>query len=311
MDIARGRIVRGGLEVPLKPKAFRLLVHLLQERDRLVYKEELIGLFWTETAVTDALAQCIARLRRALGDDPRKPVYLKTVPRMGYRFVGPVQEILPETVQADCLGFRRYLDCRIFGRPAFFAKPSLYRRPAAVPAKRVVTILPFGNRSGQSKLDWMREGLPDMLATIVSRSKSLDVVSHEQVFASHPKGQNRGIAADLERARRMQAQAAVTGSLSKLGNSMRVDVRIYDTHTGALLGAEGVSADRQDKIFPQIDLLAGRLVRRLAPLSPDQDGRELALLRTDNLEAYRYYSLGSRRPKQRKLPRPSPCLKRP
>src|ERR1700737_554063 len=86
VDTTRGCIVRGGREVPLKPKAFRVLVHLLKERDRLVAKEELMDLFWTGTAVTDdALTQCIVRLRRALGDDPRNPAYLKTVPKMGYR----------------------------------------------------------------------------------------------------------------------------------------------------------------------------------------------------------------------------------
>ena len=96
VDSGRGCILRDGQEVPLKPKAFRVLVHLLKERHRLVSKEELLELFWTDTAVTDeALTQCIARLRRVLGDDPKNPTYLKTIPRMGYRFVGEVQEILP------------------------------------------------------------------------------------------------------------------------------------------------------------------------------------------------------------------------
>ncbi len=94
VDLTQARILRNDEEIPLNPKAFRVLVHLLKERNRLVSKEELLALYWPDTAVSDeALTQCIARLRRALGDDPRNPTFLKTVPRMGYRFVGPVEEI--------------------------------------------------------------------------------------------------------------------------------------------------------------------------------------------------------------------------
>ena len=96
VDTLGARLLRNGQEVPITPKAYRVLLHLLRERNRLVSKEELIGLFWADTAVNDeALTQCIARLRRALGDDPRNPTYLKTVARMGYRFVGPVEEVAP------------------------------------------------------------------------------------------------------------------------------------------------------------------------------------------------------------------------
>ena len=100
IDTVRGCVLRDGQEVPLNAKAFRVLVHFLQERNRLVTKEELLELFWTGTAVSDdAITQCIARLRRVLGDDRRESVYLKTVPRRGYRFVGSVQEIDPDAVQ--------------------------------------------------------------------------------------------------------------------------------------------------------------------------------------------------------------------
>lgn len=298
VDTARGCIVRAGYEVAIKPKAFRVLVHLLKERDRLVTKEELLDLFWSGTAVTDdALTQCIARLRRALSDDPRNPTYLKTVPRMGYRFVGPVEEIFPETVASlepvpdpvsrqpppPALRVRRIgwvlvgvLAAGSLGAGAFWTTASLYRPPPGVHDKRVIAILPFENRSGQNDLDWLREGLPDMLATTFSRSKSLDVLSRGQVYAHGQQG----------------AHATVSGSFSKLGSSMRVDVRIYDTHTGAVLGTDDITVDQQDRILTQVDFLAARLAARLGPQTPNQDRRGLASLMTSNLEAYRYYSLG-------------------
>ena len=57
-----------------------------------------MDLFWTGTAATDdALTQCIARQRRALGEDKRNPAYLKTVSRIGYRFVDPMEEVFGES----------------------------------------------------------------------------------------------------------------------------------------------------------------------------------------------------------------------
>src|SRR5258708_38207404 len=100
VDVLRGCLRRDSQEIRLKPKPFRLLVHLIQQRDRLVTKGEIMDLLWKDTAVTDdALTQWIVEVRRALGDNPRDPVYLKTVPRMGFRFVGPV-EVESEAVQA-------------------------------------------------------------------------------------------------------------------------------------------------------------------------------------------------------------------
>src|SRR5207302_10313056 len=79
------------------------------------------------------------------------------------------------------------------GAAAFWTATSLYRPPPAVQGKRVLAILPFENRSGQSELDWLREGLPDMLATTFSRSKSLDVLSREQVYVHRKRAEDSGV----------------------------------------------------------------------------------------------------------------------
>jgi DNA-binding winged helix-turn-helix (wHTH) protein len=94
VDPSRGCVRRAGREVHIKPKSFHILVYFLTQRDRLVTKEELMAQFWKDTVVTDdALTQCIGEVRRALGDNSRDPVYLKTVPKRGYRFLGDVHEV--------------------------------------------------------------------------------------------------------------------------------------------------------------------------------------------------------------------------
>lgn len=82
----------GGRAVSVEPKVFHLLVFLIEHRDRLVEKGELLDALWPGTFVTEnALTREVAKLRRALGENARSPQYIRTVHTRGYRFVGPVR----------------------------------------------------------------------------------------------------------------------------------------------------------------------------------------------------------------------------
>ncbi len=97
VDTRLGCLRRAGGEQHLRQKSFQVLVYLLENRDRLVTKNELIDTIWRETAVTDGvLVQCIKEIRHTLGDDHNLPLYIKTVPKAGYRFIGKISE-LPES----------------------------------------------------------------------------------------------------------------------------------------------------------------------------------------------------------------------
>jgi adenylate cyclase len=86
LDLARGSLHSGDLEIPLRPKTWAVLRFLAENPDRLVSKEELLEAVWPGLIVTDdTLVQSIGELRRALGDDGAKLIV--TVPRRGYRFV--------------------------------------------------------------------------------------------------------------------------------------------------------------------------------------------------------------------------------
>src|SRR5439155_7925561 len=92
VDVASFRVERGGRAVPLEPKAFDLLVLLLERQGRLVTKQEILDSVWRQTAVTDnALTRIVANLRKALGDDARDSKYIETIPTRGYRWLLPVQ----------------------------------------------------------------------------------------------------------------------------------------------------------------------------------------------------------------------------
>jgi DNA-binding winged helix-turn-helix (wHTH) protein/Tol biopolymer transport system component len=85
-------LVKADQALTVEPKAFRVLLFLLRNPQRLVSKEELLNAVWGEVAVGDgSLTRCIWLLRNALGDDTRSPRYIETVATVGYRFVGKVE----------------------------------------------------------------------------------------------------------------------------------------------------------------------------------------------------------------------------
>ncbi len=89
---------RGQEVVALRAKTFDLLVYLVDRRDRIVTKEELLTELWPDTAVTmDAVVQSVLDLRRALGDSARSPQFIKTVSKVGYQFIAEVAYAAPST----------------------------------------------------------------------------------------------------------------------------------------------------------------------------------------------------------------------
>ena len=94
---SRRVLLRSGREVPLIPRYFDLLVLLLERRAEAVHRREIFDAVWSDVVVSDgALSQAVRTLRRALGDDPREPVFIRTVSRHGYRFVFPKVDAQPD-----------------------------------------------------------------------------------------------------------------------------------------------------------------------------------------------------------------------
>src|SRR6185369_16391110 len=84
VDTLQGCIRKNGTEVHLRHKTFQVLIYLLEQRHRLVTKEELWENVWPDVAVTDdALSKCVADIRKALGDNAREQRLLKTVSKSG------------------------------------------------------------------------------------------------------------------------------------------------------------------------------------------------------------------------------------
>ncbi len=90
LDPAEARLRRDGRDLPLRPKAFELLRVLAARAGQLVTKDELLDAVWGTRFVTEGVIKTtVGELRDALGDDPKRPRWIETVPRRGYRFAAP------------------------------------------------------------------------------------------------------------------------------------------------------------------------------------------------------------------------------
>jgi tetratricopeptide (TPR) repeat protein/DNA-binding winged helix-turn-helix (wHTH) protein len=353
VDPAQGCLRRGGEELHLRQQTFQVMIYLLENRGRLVTKEELLANIWKETAVTDdALVQCVMDIRRAIGDDSRRPIFIKTLPKVGYRFVSPVEEhwsqpettieipltpneatsmadgteevsrnhdklspavplVLPPatrpriiTRRVALIGVAVILVAAIIYSAAYLrqklagnAKPVTEVSLPQVPGKKPVAVMYFDNQSGSRDLDWLREGLADMIITDLSRSEKLSLLSRQQLHLlleriGHNENEKIRLDEALDVARRSQAKIVVLGSFARLGEQIRIDVQLHDARDGQLLTAERLVVEYPAQLLTQVDLLSFKIASYLGAPAEQEESAGLTSVMTDNLAAYRYYTLG-------------------
>src|SRR5216683_7539826 len=97
LDVTERLLLHEGTPLALPPKAFDILLALVQQSGHVLEKRELIEIVWPDTFIEENnLTQYISALRRALGDDRRGQHYIETVARRGYRFLAPVRQVRDE-----------------------------------------------------------------------------------------------------------------------------------------------------------------------------------------------------------------------
>jgi tetratricopeptide (TPR) repeat protein len=350
VDPAQGCLRRNGEELSVRQKSLQALLYLIEQRHRLVTKDELIERVWEGMAVSDAaLVQLIKEIRDCLGDDHRHPRFIKTVPKGGYRFIAPVQELYLELSSAIEIERHESVEIEyeeeISDDPALNGDvgarlvesispvPLLTRRrlvlvsaAAAIllftgvattylltrsarssphaevtlptrPGRKAVAVMYFDNQSRSPDLDWMREGLADLLITNLSRSKGLNVLSRQQLHLLVERSGHSGtevikLNEAMGIASKSRAEVIVLGSYVRLGEKIRIDVQLHNAQTGQPLASESTEADKAQDILAQLDLLSLKLASHLGAgpeLRPS--GTMVGAPLTTNLEAYRNYSL--------------------
>ena len=116
LDVSERTLLKDGEQTYLTPRTFDTLLALVNHHGELLEKERLVGLIWPGGVVSDnALTRCIKEVRTALGDEAGKPRFVETVPRVGYRFIAPVEalETMGEAARPPVMVRRWAVGCRV------------------------------------------------------------------------------------------------------------------------------------------------------------------------------------------------------
>ena len=266
LDTARRELRHGGTQIALEPQVFDLLVYLLQNRERVVGKDDLLASVWGGRIVSDAtLDSRVAAARRAVGDSGAAQTLIRTFARKGVRFVGEVRE---EGKQAA-------LAPEMAGEPGQAA--------LALPGKPSIAVLPFTNLSGDPEQEYFVDGMVEEIITALSRIRWLFVIARNSSFTY------KGQAADVRRVgRELGVRYVLEGSVRRGGNRVRIAAQLIETETGAHLWADRFDGSLED-VFDLQDKVATSVAGVIEPALRAAETARSASRRTSDLSAYDLY----------------------
>src|SRR5271163_2989153 len=195
LDVAAGILFRGAEPVALGHRAIALLQVLVEGAGNPISKDSLIESAWPGLAIEENnLAVQISALRRVFAEEPGGDSWIETLPRRGYRYVGPVAVKERENQGAS-------------GN----AQPAL-----ALPDKPSIAVLPFQNMSGDPEQEYFADGMVEDITTALSRFNGLFVIARNSAFTY------KGRAVDVRQVgRELGVRYVLEGSVRRAGGRVR------------------------------------------------------------------------------------------
>jgi adenylate cyclase len=307
------QISRGDEIIRLEPKVMELLTFLGAHPGEVVSREALLVALWPGIIVgDDSLTQSVIKLRKALGDDPRKPAYIQTIPKRGYRLLAPVShEDTPTSGGHTMVGTdrnaRRPLPMRLrrglvalalaggavvtllavwlmwtgTNRFSGFGEKSM-----PVSDLPSLVVLPFVNLSNDPAQDYFSDGITGDLTTSLSHLGSLWVIAPYTALSY--KGLTTK-ASDV--AEDLGVRYVIAGGVQKLGTRLYVNVQLADARSKSQLWSQRFDRETGD-MFAIQDEIVHRIVAVLGVSLSDQERKRLDHRYTNNIEAYDLYLRG-------------------
>jgi DNA-binding winged helix-turn-helix (wHTH) protein/tetratricopeptide (TPR) repeat protein len=313
--------------IPLRFKVFDTLRVLVENAGRLVTKQELLDAVWPDAAVEENnLNHNVSVLRKVLGEKATGQQYIETVPRLGYRFVAPVE--LAE--QRDAASPVSTLEERVDTDPTF-ADPSRLTRvrwplvlsiviAASIAAgaawfylvgrdtsgnrvvlagKDSVLIADFVNTTGDGVFDGT---LRQAVAVQLGQTPFLNIVSDERVretlrYMERPPDERvtRDLARDI--AQRQGTDAILVGSIASLGSHYVITLETVSAAAGDTIAREQVEADSRERVLTKLGEATMSLRQKLGESlgSIERFSAPIEQATTPSLDAFKAYDLGRRK----------------
>ena len=299
-----GQISRDGQTARLELRTMRLLLCLAEHAGEVVSIDDLVTHVWSGVAVSpDSVYQAVASLRRILGDDPRQPTYIATVPRLGYRMVamvtpGPEVSAAPSAgqegsaPQAESNGGATLLAntppghpnlrntfawvsavalCIALGMIFLFhgkaANNDHLAPPSTLPGpQKSVAVLPFLDLTESMKEEEFADGMTEELIDKISKLSGFRVPPPTSSFFY--KGKKIPV---VDIAHALNVAYVLDGSVRKSGPRLRVDARLIRADNGYVVWAESYDRPFDDILMVQDDI-AGEVTKALkASIDPRPD----------------------------------------
>jgi TolB-like protein/DNA-binding winged helix-turn-helix (wHTH) protein/Tfp pilus assembly protein PilF len=286
LDLRAGELRRHGVKLRLRGQPLHVLEILLERAGEVVTREELQSQIWSADTFVDfdhSLHNAIARIREVLGDSAEKPRYIETLPRRGYRYIGPLED---EDVDAPALaapveaaqgpaGFNEGREKSLLARRvlvlvalvtlglAGWTTWRFVRGKAAVSPIRSIAVLPLSNLSGDPSEEYFADGMTDQLITDLAKIGSLRVISRTSVMQY--KGTRKSLP---EIARELKVDAIVEGSVIRSGERVRVTAQMLRGPTDQHMWADTYDRNRGDilKLQSEVaDAIAGQVRAQITP----------------------------------------------
>jgi TolB-like protein/Tfp pilus assembly protein PilF len=243
LDTDTRELSRENMPVSLEPQVFDLVVHLMENRDRVVSKEELIAKIWHGRHVAEStLTSRINAARKAVGDSGSEQALIRTIARKGFRFVGTVQTGRHGAASAEPVATPREPEMQ----------PALTDRPG-------IAVLPFINMSGDRAQEYFSDGISEDIITALSKLRWFFVIARNSSFVY--KGRSVHI---NEIAREFGVRYVVEGSVRRSGDQVRISAQLNDVTTGSHLWAERYDRSIED-VFAVQDEITEAIVAAVEP----------------------------------------------
>ncbi|MBV8036619.1 winged helix-turn-helix domain-containing protein [Roseateles sp.] len=239
LDLRRGSLSRGDVDIPLRPKSFDLLTLLVRDAGRLQSKQDLMDALWPDVVVTDdSLTRCVSDVRAALGE--AGPRMLQTVARRGYRFVEPVQALPAEADAGRPARWRRHWSLAAAATLLLAAAGAAWwARPA--PPRLSVLVLPFATLDAPADTAFLGDVLASDLTGALTRLRGTSVIAAASARTL------RGRPWDpLALGREWGVRHVLSGSIARSGAGWRISAQLVDTGSGASLWADRFDIDGRD-----------------------------------------------------------------
>jgi TolB-like protein/Tfp pilus assembly protein PilF len=248
LDTDRRELRRGLEPISIEPQVFDLLVYLLQNRERVVSKDDLIASIWGGRIVSDStLTSRINASRKAVGDSGEGQKLIRTVARKGFRFVGVVRTQSRGAGPVPISG----PPPNEIDEPSRSALP-LLDRPA-------IAVLPFVNMSGDPEQEYFSDGISEDIITALSKLRWFLVIARNSTFIY------KGKAVHMKQiAEELGVGYVVEGSVRKSGDRVRITAQLNNVATGSHIWAERYDRSLAD-VFAVQDEIAEAIVAAIEP----------------------------------------------